>query len=104
MLFTELEIDNKVYKLRLDTRSVITLEKQLGCNPLAIFGDGETIPPLTTMVYILYAALQPLNHGISLNETYDIFDKYLEEHALTDFLPVIVDIYKASGLIRDEKK
>ena len=32
----------------------------------------------------------------------DLSDDYLEEHRMTDFLPVILDIYKVSGLIRSD--
>lgn len=104
MNFIDFEAGNKTYKLRLNTRNVVLLEKQLGCNPLSIFGDGETIPTITTMVTILHAAMQQYNHGISLNDAYDIFDSYLEEHSSTDFIPVIMEIYKASGIIPDDKK
>jgi hypothetical protein len=104
MNFIDFEVGNKTYKLRLNTRNVVLLEKQLGCNPLSIFGDGETIPTITTMVTILHSSLQQYNHGISLNDAYDIFDAYLEEHSSTDFIPVIMEIYKASGIIPDDKK
>ena len=94
---------NKEYKLRLSTRAIVALEKQLGCNPLSIFGDGDTLPTITTMVYVLHAALQQLNHGITLNDAYDIFDAYLEDgHTMTDFLPIMIEIYKVSGLIGNE--
>lgn len=101
MNYIDFEAGNKSYKLRLNTRSVVLLEKQIGCNPLAIFGgDGSTIPTITTMVAILHAALQAYNHGITLNDAYDIFDSYMDDgHAMTDFIPVIMDIYKASGLM-----
>lgn len=103
MMYVDFEAGNKQYKLRLNTRNIIALEKQLGCNPLSVFGDGETIPPVTMMVAILFHSLQQLNHGISLNDAYDIFDNYLADgHPMTDFLPVIVDIYKVSGLIQNE--
>ena len=101
MMYVDFTAGNKDYKLRLSTRNTVALEKQLGCNPLSIFGDGDTIPTVTQMVNILYASLQQLNHGISLNDTYDIFDAYLEEHSTTDFIPVILEIYKVSGLIRE---
>lgn len=94
---------NKEYKLRLSTRAIVALEKQLGCNPLSIFGDGDTLPTITTMVYVLHASLQQLNHGITLNDAYDIFDAYLADgHTMTDFLPVMIEIYKVSGLIGNE--
>lgn len=91
---------NKEYKLRLNTRNTILLEKQLGCNPLSIFGDGETIPTITVMVAILHASMQQYNHGINLNDAYDIFDAWLADgNSTTDFIPTILEIYKASGII-----
>ena len=105
MLYVDFTAGNKDYKLRLSTRQTVSLEKQLGCNPLSIFGDGETIPTMTTMVYILYASLQQLNHGISLDDAFNIFDDYLADgHVVTDFIPVIVEIYKVSGIIKNTKE
>lgn len=104
MLYIDFTAGNKDYKLRLNTRNTILLEKQLGCNPLAIFGDGSTIPTITTMVSILHASLQQYNHGITMNDAYDIFDTWLEEgHATTDFIPVILELYKVSGIIPSDE-
>lgn len=104
MMYTDFEVGNKTYKLRLNTRNTITLEKQLGCNPLAIFGlDGAQIPTVENMVYILYASLIQYNHGITLGDTYTIFDEWLDEgHVITDFIPIILEIYKVSGIINTE--
>lgn len=105
MLYTTFTVGERDYKLRLNTRNTITLEKQLGCNPLAIFGDGDTIPTVTTMVQVLYASMLQLNHGITLNDAYDLFDAWLDEgHLITDFLNVIIDIYKVSGLIQKDRE
>ena len=104
MLYVDFTAGNKDYKLRLNTRNIVMLEKQLGCNPLTIFGNGDTMPTITTMVQVLNASLQQYNHGITLNDAYDIFDAYLDDgHSMTDFLPVIVEIYKVSGLIKTEE-
>lgn len=104
MNYVDFTAGNKEYKLRLGTREIVVLEKQLGCNPLTIFGNGDTIPTVTTMVQILHASLQQLNHGITLNDAYDIFDAYLADgHTMTEFIPVIIEIYKMSGLIGNEK-
>lgn len=105
MLYYEFEAGNKAYKLRLNTRNTITLERALGCNPLAIFGNGDNIPTVTVMVNILFAAMQQYEHGITLNDAYDIFDKWLDDgHAVTDFIPVILEVYKVSGIIKSDKK
>lgn len=99
-------VGDKTYQLSLTTRSVVQLERQLGCNPISIFLDGEEarIPSVTEMVNVLHAALQRFNHGIDMNNAYTIFDNYLDEgHTITDFIPIIVDLYKVSGLMpKDE--
>ena len=104
MMYVDFQAGTKEYKLRLTTRAVVALEKTIGCNPLAIFGSGDTVPTITAMVGILHASLQHFHHNISMNDAYAIFDEYLEDHSMTDFIPVILDIYRNSGLIRDDKK
>lgn len=99
MMYTDFTVGEKTYKLRLNTRSTIELEKKLGCNPLSIFGTGDTLPTVTQMVTVLFYSMQAYQHGITLNDAYDIFDEYLEEHSSTDFIQVLIEIYKTSGLI-----
>ena len=104
MMYVDFSAGGKDYKLRLSTRNTITLEKLLGCNPLSIFGDGDTIPTVTALVQVLYCSLMQLNHGITLEDTYNIFDAYLEDgHSATDFLSVVIDVYKVSGIIKADK-
>ena len=58
MMYFNFEAGNKEYKLRLNTRNLIELEKRIGCNPLSIFGDGESLPTVSVMVAVLHASLQ----------------------------------------------
>ena len=103
MNYIDFTAGNKAYKLRLSVRATIALEKQLGQNPLGIFGNGDTIPTLTTMVLILHSSLQQYQHSITLNDAYDIFEEWLNDgNTLTDFIPVIIDIYKASGNMKGD--
>ena len=103
MMYVDFTAGNKDYKLRLNTRNIVSLEKQLGCNPLSIFGDGSTIPTISVMVAVLHAALQQYQHGISMNDAYDIYDEWLADgNTMTDFIPVMLEIYKVSGLIKTE--
>ena len=91
---------DKTYKLRINTRAIVALEKALGCNPLAVFGDGETIPTITSMVAVLHASLQQYQHGISMSDAYDIYDAYLADgNTAIEFVQVMLEIYKVSGLI-----
>lgn len=106
MLFTDFTAGNATYKLRLNTRNIVELEKKLGCNPLAIFGvEGEEIPTVTQMVTILFYSLQAFNHGITFDDAYSIFDDYLADgNTITDFIYVILEIYKTSGMIRESEE
>ena len=104
MLYTNFTAGNKEYKLRLNTRNLISLEKMLGGNPLSIFGDENEIPKIGDMVAILFCSLQAYQHGINLDKAYEIFDEYLDDgNSMTDFIYVILDIYKVSGLIKTEE-
>ena len=102
MMYVDFNAGGKDYKLRLATRNIVALEKAIGCNPLSIFGKGEELPSITTMVMILWQSLQKFHHNIGLNEAYDIFDEFLEEKTAMDFIPVILDIYKVSGIIQND--
>lgn len=100
-MYVDFSAGGKEYKLRLNTRNIVSLEKALGMNPLAIFGNGETMPTITTLVTILHASLQQYQHNITLDDAYDIFDNYLADgNTMTDFIPVVLDLYRVSGLIR----
>lgn len=104
MMYYDFNAGEKAYKLRLNTRSIVLLEKNIGCNPMAIFGDGNTLPTVSVMVAILHASLQAYHHGISLNDAYDIFDEYLADgHTPDEFLYDVIEIYKASGIIKENK-
>lgn len=106
MIYKEFKVGDKIYKLRLTTKDICDLETDITCNPLMIFGkNGDRVPTVSVMVAVLYRSLQSLNHGISREDAFTIFDEWLaqEDKIVTDFISVIVDIYKVSGLIKDEK-
>ena len=102
-MYIDFNVKDKNYKLRLATRNIIALEKAIGCNPLGIFKSETELPEISTMVTILFHSLQKFQHGISFNDAENIFDEYLEDHSATDFIYVILDIYKVSGIIRENK-
>ena len=105
MLYVDFTAGNEQYKLRLNTRNIIALEKQLGCNPLAIFGKGDIVPTVTVMVNILHSSLQAYQHNITLDKAYDIFDAWLADgNAMTDFIAVIVEVYQTSGLFNNKEE
>lgn len=104
MLYYEFEAGNNVYKLRLNTREIINLEKKLnGRNPVSLFGaNADRIPTHTEMIQVLHHSLQPYQHGITMDRTIDIFDAWIGDgHRMTDFIPVMVKIYATGGIIAD---
>ena len=51
------------------------------------------------------SSISGYNHGISFDDAYDIFDAWLADgHVMTDFIAVILDIYKASGIMASTKE
>ena len=105
MMYVEFNAGGREYKLRINTRATVALEKKIGCNPLAIFGDGDTMPTITTMVAILHASLQQYEHNISLDDAYDIWDSWVADgHDMTEFIPIILEVYKESGIIKNKGK
>lgn len=106
MNYTTLEVGNVTYKLRLTTRQIVALEKALGCNPFQIIYqmDKDILPKFTDMVIILHSMLQPLNHGISLDNVYSILDDYFAEgHGMFDLIPIFVEVFKESGFINTDE-
>ena len=100
---TELYINGEVYRLRLNTRAAITLEKALGRNPLEILVniDNGELPKMTDIILIFHSMLQAYNHGINLDKTYDLFDDYVAEgKSMFDFIQeVMVPVFQNSGFM-----
>lgn len=99
-MYTEIIIGGVAYKLRLTTRASIAIEKALGFNPMNIFiamEDGS-MPKLGDMITILHGMLQPLNHGISLDKAYDLFDTYVAEgNSMFDLVNIFSEVFQESG-------
>lgn len=102
MNYTNFYVGEKEYKLRLNTRAVVNLEKRLGKNPIDVFTTlvGNQLPKTSDLLMILHASMEQLNHGIKADDIYDIYDMYLEEgHSIADLINVIMEVFKSSGII-----
>lgn len=106
MKYTVLTVKEIDYKLRLDAKASVELEKKLGKNPLNIFisiANNSELPKLTDVIQVLHASMLSLQHGISLDDVYSIYDDYIDEgHTMVDLIPVLLDVFKASGFFKDE--
>lgn len=104
-MYYEFNAGGKDYKLRLNTRGLIALEKDLGYNPIQLFGMGDApvTPSMEDMLKVFKASLKPY-HEANDEEVYDIFDSWIEDgHITSEFISIIVEIYKVSGLIKNSK-
>lgn len=104
MLYTEITINGETYKLRLNTRTSIQLEKSLGYNPLNLLMQMEdgTMPKLSDVIIVLQAMLQYFHHGFTIDKTMDLFDDYVAEgKSMFDLLPIFIEVFKQSGYISD---
>lgn len=104
MMYVDFNAGEKEYKLKLSVGSIMALEKKIGTNPVAIFGLDENnpvIPTITTMVSVLWASLQDMQHGVTIADAQGIFGAWLDDgHIPTDFIKVITDVYKVSGIFK----
>lgn len=100
MLYHIFTVGDTNYKLRINTRNIIDLEKKLGGNPLSIFLADDNIPTVENMVAVLHASLQQYQHDFTMTKTYSLFDEWLDEgNDVTSFIPVILEVYKVSGIV-----
>lgn len=106
MLYTTITIKGKDYKARLNARACVDLEKRLGTNPLNVFANianANTIPDLSSLITILHASLTAYQHGITLDDTYAIYDDFIEDgNTMIDIIPIILEIFKVSGFFKEE--
>ena len=106
MLFHIIKIGDTEYKCKINTNGLVSLERRLKGNPLNIFmtiGDENfTLPKIEDLLIIFHESLTTYQHGISMDDVYDIFDKYIEDgKTIVDFINEIVEIF---NLLPKEKK
>ena len=109
MLFHIIKIGDTEYKCKINTNGLVSLERRLKGNPLNIFmtiGDESfTLPKIEDLLIIFHESLTTYQHGISMEDVYDIFDKYIEDgKTIVDFINEIVEIFNVSGLLPKDKK
>lgn len=93
-----IKIKEKNYELRIKSRDAQELEKKL---------DKTIMEALTNMrvenlVLMLQYLLKNMQHGISLDDTYDIYDNYMEENTQYDLVIDLIEGFKASGFFTQE--
>lgn len=106
MLYETIEINNKEYKLCLPMRHTIQLEKKIGTNPLNKLmemsnSDGDNkLPDFEFITYVFHYSLQKYQSNISLEDTFDLVDKYLEENDMAQLIQTVMKIFEVSGFFK----
>lgn len=109
MLYAIWSVGDRDYKCRLTARACVDLEKKLGENPLNVFikiaSENGALPSIGDLITILHASLQSMEHGITLDKAYELYDQYVDEgHTLTELIPLILEIFKVSGFFNEEQE
>lgn len=114
-MFASLTIKDREYKGRLTARALVELEKKLGGSPINMFmsmaqNEGNYFPSLDMLLTIFHASLQALEHNMSMDKVYELYDDMVDEgKTAVDLLNYIVEVFQVSGLIpkdlgTDERK
>lgn len=108
MAYTEWKIgDREPLKLRLTSKGCVDAERRIGTNPLNILTaiDDGNLPRVEAIIVILHQALQPLEHGYSMDDVYELYDEYIDAGGtMVDLIPLVLDIFKASGFFKESTK
>lgn len=100
-----LKTTNKEYTLKVNTRALVKMEARLGRNPLNVFMtlENNELPKMNDIFIILHEAINPLNHGVSFDDMYDIYDSYCAEGGnLVQLLELLVKVFQDDGVIPKE--
>lgn len=102
MLYTELKIGEEIFKLRLNTKNSIMLEKSLGYNPIGLLMDIERgkMPRLEDILKVLHACLQTYHHGYNMDKVWNLYDDYVSDgKTMFDLIPVFVEVFQQCGFL-----
>ncbi len=105
-MYTEFKAGEKTYKLELNNRAILQLERDLGYNPLQMFMDidNDVLPKLGDMLRVLHRSMATYNHGIRYDDTADILDDFFKDgNTLWDLVPVLITVFQEAGFLPKEE-
>lgn len=95
--FVLLNTKNKEYKLKFSSGAIAQAEQSMG---MSFFKSVEQMDSVSVQLAILWAALQKFNHGISKEDTEEIYNDFLDNGGtLEDLVKLIVETFEVSGFI-----
>jgi hypothetical protein len=104
MKYTGFKVGDKEYKLRLAANEMVNIEKKINGNVLDIFMRKERIPTMEELLMVLHSSLQKFQHNITLKDTYDIYDEYVDDGGTFEgLIELIIDVFEVSGFFKKEQ-
>jgi len=104
MKFHSLKLGSRELKLRLDSANAVQLEKTIGRNPLDLIMDIQVsgkLPKLDDLIKVIVHSSQALEHGITTNDIYRLYDEFVEGgHDYSELIPEIVEVFVVSGFLK----
>lgn len=108
--YTTWKVGEVEHKLRLTTRQAVAVEEKLGVNLLKVFmprqGEDFPLPPLKVMLVVIHGALQKFEHGVTLDDVYDMNDDYVDAGGdqTSLLMDVIIPLFENSGFMPKQKE
>ena len=100
-MYTELKIGTELYRLRLGAQNIVDTEKKLGSSILTVLmsmGEGNQIVELEKALIILHGSMQKYNHGITMEQVYDLYDEFIDDGGnFIELVEKLVDVLTVSG-------
>lgn len=108
--YTTWKIGEVEHKLRLTTRQAVAVEEKLGVDLLKVFmprqDEDFPLPPLKVMLVVIHGALQKFEHGVTLDDVYDMHDDYVDAGGdqTSLLMDVIIPLFENSGFMPKQKE
>lgn len=95
-------VDGREYRLKLKATTINKLENKYRQNLMNMIDE---IPPLSVMLTIIQAAMEPWEHGLSYPKVQNLYDSWTEEggNQMDLFTKVIIPTMAVSGFFTPEQ-
>lgn len=96
------EVAGRTYRMKLKASTIGKLENKYRKN---IMNLVDEMPPLSVMLTIIQAAMEPWEHGIEYTDVQKIYDKWTEEggNQMDLFRNVIIPVMAVSGFFTEKQ-
>ena len=99
--FAYWKVGEREFRLKLKAGTIEKLENKYRQNLMNMIDD---IPPLSVMLTIIQAAMEPWDHGVDYNDVKKLYDTWIEEgnSQIELYQKVIIPIMVVSGFLPEK--